>query len=238
MKTIYFFALISMILLVTPGCLSDFFLEGNGINETEKRITSAFSKISSEGAFNVTVTQGDNFNVLVTAESNLLPYIETEVRGNTLHLFTKRIHSIKSNHAIEINIIMPGLTGVILSGSGIIKTGRFQSTDFNATLSGSGIIESNVEAVTLDATISGSGNLLISGTSEKAKLLLSGSGKISAGNMFLNECGATISGSGNIWVQVEKNLSATIIGSGNIYYSGEPAIETHIYGSGNVIRSK
>jgi hypothetical protein len=46
---------------------------------------------------------------------------------------------------------------------------------------------------------------------------------------------ATISGSGNIMVNVKKYLDATISGSGNIKYSGTPVVDTHISGSGSVI---
>ena len=89
----------------------------------------------------------------------------------------------------------------------------------------------------MDAVISGSGNLTISGEARNADFLVSGSGKIDADDLTLNDCEARVSGSGNMWVYVDRFLDATISGSGSIYYTGEPAIESRISGSGRIIEA-
>jgi hypothetical protein len=218
------------------GCIDDLKIEGNSREETEKRVTSPFSKIISEGDFEVTVENGDKFEIKIKAESNLLPYIETDIRGNSLHLFTQRFYTLKNNIPVSISVTMPGLSALTLAGSGFIKTGKFKTADFNIVLTGSGNIETYVEAVTLDATLAGSGNIVTSGVVEKAKVLLSGSGKLDGAKTAAKECVATISGSGNMWIDVIQKLEATIIGSGNLYYTGSPVIETKILGTGNVIK--
>jgi hypothetical protein len=43
-----------------------------------------------------------------------------------------------------------------------------------------------------------------------------------------------ISGSGNCWVNAEKNLVARLAGSGNIIYRGAPLVDSGIVGSGSV----
>ena len=136
---------------------------------------------------------------------------------------------------MEVFITTPFLEGVKQSGSGIISTDYFVADNFNVVISGSGIIETAVDANTVDTNISGSGNLFISGNALHGEFTISGSGKVEAYDLDLRDCSAKISGSGNIWVNVERFLLASISGSGNVFYIGNPDIEMHVSGSGSVI---
>jgi hypothetical protein len=66
-------------------------------------------------------------------------------------------------------------------------------------------------------------------------LNISGSGKIKALHLEQDECSASISGSGDMYVFVYDFLDANITGSGNIFYRGNPRINVKISGSGSLI---
>jgi hypothetical protein len=237
MKTIklLFFCTVA-VLFTTTGCIEDFTINGNGIAATEGRITNSFEQVKSEGAFDVHITNGDKFDVVVNAESNILPYIETNVNGNTLRIYIRGIHGVDNHLPMEVYITAPHLKGIKQSGSGIITTDYFFTSNFDVTISGSGIIETAVDAGAIDALISGSGSLYISGIADDANFLISGSGKIDANDLDISTCEAKISGSGNMWVNVKRYLNAAISGSGIVFYTGTPVIDKQISGSGNVVR--
>ena len=88
MKTIKHFFLLSIsgIFFVTTSCIDEFTIRGNGIEASEDRLTSEFNELKSSGSFDVQVINGDDYEVVVNAESNIIPYIETYVTGSTLHL--------------------------------------------------------------------------------------------------------------------------------------------------------
>lgn len=237
MKHLFFSAAV-LLLFATTGCIDDFTIHGNGIVASEGRITYQFDEVKSEGAFDVHITNGDEFEVVVRAESNLLPYIETDVNNNNmLRIYFRGLHNVKNQLPMEVFVTTPYLNGVKQSGSGIITTDYFENNNFDVAISGSGVIETAVNTITLDAVISGSGNLIISGVAKQADLVVSGSGRLDAYDLTLRDCEALISGSGNMWVNVERFLNASISGSGSIYYSGEPNVETHISGSGRIIEN-
>lgn len=236
MKTIKLLFFSGIILLLgATSCIEDFIVRGNGIETSEARITLDFNQVKSEGNFDVHITNGNEFDVVVNAESNIIPYIETNVTGNTLRIYVRGVHDINNRLPMEVYITTPTLRSVVQSGSGIITTDYFAANQFEAIVSGSGKIETAVDAVNVNAIVSGSGILLMSGEATGADLLVSGSGKIDAYDLNLRDCEAIISGSGNMWITVERYIKASISGSGNIYYSGTPEIETHISGSGNVL---
>jgi len=226
---------LTAIIFGTTGCIEDFTIHGNGIEGSEGRIIMDFEKVKSEGAFDVHITNGAEYEVVVNAETNILPYIETHVTGNTLRVYIQGLHNVRNRLPMEVFITTPFLEGLKQSGSGIITTDFFVADDFEASISGSGIIETAIDATTVEANISGSGNLFLSGEALNGDFTISGSGKVDAYDMDLRDCSAKISGSGNIWVKVERFLLATISGSGNIFYMGTPEIESHVSGSGSVI---
>lgn len=234
MKTLKIITICTALLTAATGCIDDFTISGNGIAATENRITPDFSRILSEGAFDVHIARGENFEMVVNAESNILPYIETDVNGNLLRIHVRGLHSVSNRLPMEIFITVPELCEIKQSGSGIISTGEFETRHFDLAVSGSGSIETAVNATSVDAVISGSGILILSGTASNADFAVSGSGKIEATRMNLNHCDAAISGSGNMWIRVEQQINASISGSGNIYYAGSPAISKHISGSGYI----
>ena len=224
-----------LLILATTGCTDDFIIRGNGIAASEARLTPAFSSVSSEGNFDVHITSGPEFDVVVHAETNLLPYIETDVRGNNLKIHTRGLSSLRNRMPMEVFVTVPYIEGVVQSGSGSITTGFFEGEEFSFVVSGSGSIETSVDALLIDAVVSGSGLLYISGTSRVAGMIVSGSGEIDAWDLDVRDCDAKVSGSGEVWVYVERRLKTVISGSGNVFYGGNPVVESQVSGSGSVI---
>lgn len=237
MKTIkLLFFSTTTLLFSTTSCIDDFNIKGNGIEVTEGRITSSFNQVKSTGSFDVHITNGEELEVIVIAEENIIPFIETYVSGNMLIIDTKGMHNVKNSLPMDVFITTPSLKGIKQSGSGIITTDYFYTDILDISLSGSGFIEAAVEADKVYASISGSGQIRLSGVADDAGFDISGSGKIDSYDLELHNCNAKISGSGDMRINARQNLHATISGSGNVFYVGNPQIESHISGSGNLIR--
>lgn len=224
-------------LLGTSSCITDI-VDGNGYLVEESRITTDFSRVKSSGSFDVYITKGVETDVIVSAEENLLQYIETYVSNDVLHIDIENHISIRPDLPIEIYVSTPELEGLKLSGSGKIDTDHFDSREMDILLSGSGKIYTSCNADEVDILVSGSGKVVVSGNTQKADFDISGSGKVDASNLSSESCYSTISGSGDVWISVEKYLKARISGSGNVYYYGQPELDKKISGSGNVLRQK
>ena len=236
MKTIKQFTFYTLLFLTATGCIDDFTIRGNGIAATQGRSVVGFDKVKSSGDFEVHITKGNEFEVVINAEENILPYIETSVSENALLIDIQGMHNIKNRLPMKVYVTLPTLAGVKQSGSGNITTDYFTTDKMELFISGSGSISTAIDANIVDATISGSGWLKLGGDANQSNLSISGSGNIDSNNLLVNNCNAVISGSGNIQVNAIKSIYAKISGSGNIYYSGNPGIEVNISGSGKVIR--
>lgn len=237
MKTtrIQILTILFLLLIGTSSCLDELFVEGNGISRSEIRDDEGFNEISSSGDFEIYVTPGFSYSIKITGESNLLPYISTHVDGKKLKIRTSGAHSLRPTYPIEIYITTPTLKGLSLSGSGFIQTDSFMSDEFDINLSGSGDIITDINCTKLNSGISGSGTITATGVANRSALFISGSGKIKLYNMEQDYCEAVISGSGDMFVNVNQTLDARISGSGRVYYINNPEIKTSISGSGGVV---
>jgi hypothetical protein len=254
-KVLFLVLLTSFSLMFLAGCIDGPCIEGNNMVITEKRIVGSFNSISSESFFDVYIIQDTVDEITVEAESNLMPYIQSWVSGNTLVLREHDNHCLNNSFPIRVTVRVRELSRVYLTGSGIIQgNSEINSTSFLTELSGSGVIDLDVNAQQVDvlvsgsgridmvvaadqvnARISGSGEINLSGESEGSNLDISGSGVIRAYGMIQGTCYANISGSGDMYIYVEDYLDVRISGSGSVYYKGTPQVTTHITGSGSVI---
>lgn len=246
---------LALITLIFSGCQKERIV-GNGNIISEERIRADFSKIVSNGSFNVEVLQDTVYELIIEAENNLIPYITTDVIRDELVLGFVNNVSVKNNLPIHIYIKTPSIDAMtlsgsgnvfcseietdvfemILSGSGNMNCGHVLAQDIKLTISGSGNMNCDMETEQLRVALLGSGNFVLVGSADEGEIHLEGSGNITAGYLVQESCKSSITGSGSMFIQVISYLEATISGSGNIFYSGNPEVHSTITGSGKLIK--
>jgi len=238
--------------LMFTGCNKWHHVEGNYNVVTETRQLSSFEGVVNEGDFDVYIIQDGLNEVLIEAESNLIPLIRTSIHGSTLVIDTK--DNLRNNYPMKLYVHTDAISEIKLSGSGLIHAEDLVTGDLEADISGSGdiFISGTADKVQsyisgsgsidlglicdeLKADISGSGEMELYGTANHGDFHISGSGSVRAYELILQECYVTISGSGSMYLTVEDYLNVSISGSGDVYYMGSPSLDINISGSGSVI---
>lgn len=222
-------------LIYFTSCLEMHAIEGNGNVTTESRTVSSFSQITSEASFNVYISQDSIQSLTVEAESNLLPYIETDVSGSVLLIKVREHRNIDNNEPIKIYIKSPFIENIDLAGSGSVDCDSMITSNLDVHLSGSGNMNIIAVGNKIEAQISGSGTIIMSGTASETDFEIDGSGNIHSYDLLQDTCFADISGSGDMYVNVNKFLDVKISGSGKVHYIGNPVVNTSVTGSGTVI---
>lgn len=209
-------------------------LIGSGAILTENRDVQDFTGLHISVPGDVSVTRSDTFGVQIQAEENLLPYLETERKGNELHIYFSR--NVRDVDGLRITISMPKLKNVQLSGSADMAThGTFSGGTLNLGVSGSGsLMLDDMQFPYIAANVSGSGEIGLRGQTEELDIHVSGSGEVDALHCPAKVGEVHLSGSGSVWLTASDLLKAHISGSGNVWYEGNPMLDTHISGSGRV----
>lgn len=224
-KTYVFPVLIISVVFLLNAC-DPFFncLDGNGIVKQEERFVTTFYAIENTTQVDVKVTSDSVYYIEVIADENLLGVIETSVRDNKLTIGMDNDRCINTDNSMTVNIHMPLLESLILSGSGNIDIYDFDCSSMQIVNSGSG----KIDVVNLFSTnkveieLYGSGSIYVWGKAREGEYILSGSGDILADNLKVDECVVWNSGSGNVYCYAYDYLTATLSGSGDIIYSGDP----------------
>jgi hypothetical protein len=182
------------------------------------------------------LVQGQEGEISIQGDANLMDYIVTEIKGNKLVVKVEDGYNLKPSQTIVVTVPYESISSVSLAGSGDIENfGMIESDDFNVSLAGSGDINLNVSAKIIKSAIAGSGDIELRGSTKNLTTKIAGSGDFEGSNLESINVDAKITGSGSADVVCNGNLKARITGSGDVNYSGKPTNkDTKITGSGSV----
>jgi len=203
-----------LVLLLIFSCSSET-IDGSGILESEYRNVDYFTKVSSEGVFEVNITQGLEQSIKITADNNVMTHIKTRVVDNELQLYLD--NNNYRDLTVQIDIVATNLNSLKNSGIGNIYVDNIN------------------EDGTFSIYNSGTGSISVEGTASSLKIVNEGAGYIFGFAFLVNDCDINIEGSGDIEIDCSDNLNVHIEGSGNVYYKGFPTINASITGSGEIV---
>lgn len=216
-------------------------IKGNGNVVTEDRKLGSYDEVNISGWFDVELVDGAEGTISLKGEENLLEYLKTEVKDGKLVVKPKSGYNLQSSWksgGILVTIPVEDLRAISLSGSGDINGKKPLKSDyFEATMSGSGDINLDIESDELKVTLSGSGDIKLQGSAGNLEIRVSGSGDVNTYELEARNVNAVVSGSADLKVTAKESIKARVSGSGDIHYRGNPEkIDTKSSGSGDITK--
>jgi len=235
---------IGLVVLFTVSCSAQWGkkVNGNGKVVTIERSTGDYDAVAISGWFDVDLVDGNEGDVSLKGEENLLEHIITEVKDGKLVIKVEKGINLKPSswkEGIHISVPVESINAVSLSGSGdIVGKKTIKTTNFNTSMSGSGDITLDLNASSISASMSGSGDINLSGSTTDFDVTISGSGDIKAYELEADNVDANVSGSADIKVTANESLKARVSGSGDIHYKGNPEkVDNKTSGSGDITKA-
>jgi hypothetical protein len=189
-------------------------LDSAWMMSSQTRDVPAFNAVDLTGANVVNISVGHSQSVRLRGGGDQLRRVTTTVHGGVLAIGTKG--SLRTRHAMHVQVRVPSLRALTLSGSGVVTASDLRARRLTVRLPGSGVVHVTGSAASLDAALDGSGDEQL-------------------GGLVARDVRARIGGSGRIVVAARESLRASISGSGAIFYAGNPAQVTRsITGSGAI----
>jgi len=228
-----------LILLFLSGCIT---IQGSGNVKNESRPVSGFTEVILTDSGNLNIKKTDTESLIIEAEDNILPLIETDIANNRLSIGTIKNTRISSTKPINYWLTVKDIKTLMVSGSGkaealnvsikdvaIIGSGKVilssNADNLDVLIAGSGDAEiRDINVENLKVIISGSGKVIIAGKSNSQNILMSGSGKYDAEKLDSKSARIYITDSGTATVNVTDSIYASISGSGQVKYIGNPDI--------------
>ena len=204
---------------------------------SETRSVSGFHGVELRGGGDVVVTQGDSEGLVIDAEDNILPLIESTVGGDgILHLGMKpHAGGVTFKKPVIFKLAVKTLDKVVIAGSGNFRTASLSSDHLRIELPGSGnVAVDRLKTETVTAEINGSGDVKLGGEARSQKVTIDGSGDYEAQDLKTDTTTLEINGSGDGQVWAEGTLAVEINGSGDVGYRGGAKLNKSVHGSGEV----
>ena len=230
MKKVWFCASVLVLLVLTGG-----FINGQS---KETRNVSGFTKVSFGISGDLFIKIGPEFKLVIEGDKDVLEDIETVVSGDRLNIKKDNWNLNFDNERVTINLTMPELEGLGVSGSGKAQImDPVEADDLSLSVSGSGkLFTSDLNVDNFSSAISGSGDIILGsgGSIDRGEISISGSGGFSGEETEIDHLEVHISGSGNCRCRAGDSLEAHVSGSGNVTYIGNPKVDARVSGSGHV----
>lgn len=204
--------LIAVIALFVSGCWWPG-IRGNGHIVTDQRKVTEFSDVKADGAFEIEWHSGAP-SLSITADDNLLKYLENRVDGTTLRLHTAE--QLRPTRRIKVLVTSPTLTG--LSFAGAVR--------FNAT---------QLSGAKFYLETAGACKITLGGNVDELLAEMSGASKLMANGLHTKNADISTSGASKAETYATEVLRVSISGAGKVTYYGHPKkVERHVSGAGSI----
>jgi len=181
MKTFRHALLFALTTLTVTGCYwhNTQTVIGSGPLETMDVRTGDFTGVTVTGQCNVTIGNGDESAVSVSAESQILDVMTFEVRGGVLEIGFRNGMNVKPGKEISADIVVPSLDYIGITGAGNFDVSGDPQPFLAIDITGSG----DVDAMALEVrdcriSITGAGNCRVNAT-RNLEVVISGVGNVS-----------------------------------------------------------
>jgi hypothetical protein len=223
--------------IIASACTSTQMITGKGNVTKEDREVAGVTSVNLAWSGDLTILLGNKESLIVEAESNLLPYIETRVSNGELTIGTKPGVNLLPILPVRYTLTVKSLQGIRTTSSGNVFAPALQGTDIHASIASSGNITiAGLTAETLEVEISSNGNLKIGpGQVDRQTITIQSSGNYTAPDIKSSIADCKISSSGNATIWVTEQLITNITSSGNVNYYGSPTTKVETSSSGGVI---
>jgi hypothetical protein len=190
-------------------------VHGSGVVTEQSRVLPPFDSIGHEGEVEVTVRVGGEQSVLVSADDNLLPTVQTIVHQGTLRIATPG--SFETASPMTVDVTVPRLEAAIFEGTGALSV-------------------DGVDVGTFRLRHTGTGYVRVSGTAERVNARILGTGEADLAGLVARDAFARLVGTGRLTVHATRSLVAALDGTGAIVYVGNPQkVTREITGTGAIV---
>ncbi len=178
-------------------------VKGEGPVVKEQRKLAPFDRVTVNGNYAVTFRHADHQSVVVAAQRNILPLIETQVTKGKLVIRKASAGVVSSSQPIRIALAGPECVFIHSYGSNRIVAQGLRGQNFTLK-------------------VKGAGEIVLSGAVASLDVIANGSSAIHAKTLQAKRVDVLMAGAGVADVQAKQALSARIGGVGQVSYAGNP----------------
>ncbi len=193
----------------------------NAKQPSDDRFTEPFTGVSASSVFEVSITQSDDFSVMLNVPEEHLENIEVKVINDVLYLeFKGRDRRVRG---LNVHISAPAYKFLQASGASTIKSrNTITAETLEVIVSGASNMELTVDVESLTSSISGASGITLTGDAATHVLVASGVSSVRAYGLETHTTNAKSSGTSSVRITVTDTITAEASGTSSIRVRGNP----------------
>ena len=203
-------------------------LIGSGNLETESYAFSDFTELEIGSAFEFEVIQSSSYSINITADDNVMDYVQVSKDGQTLKIRLRTGLGIflgPVSATLRASVSMPQLRGLTASGASHGTVSGFSSAeDFDITVSGASRVTGDITAGDVEFGISGASTIELQGSGSDIDANVSGASHFNLEAFTVDNADVNLSGASSGTVNLSGKLDANLSGASTLLYIGEPTM--------------
>ncbi|WP_372768714.1 head GIN domain-containing protein [Lutibacter sp.] len=212
------------LLFTTTSCVFNHIIgvKGNGnVMSEDRSISSDFEIINVKQGINLYLTQGNQTDINVEADENIMDLLITEVKNNELNIyFEKNVNQAKARN---VYLTAENISKINTSSGASVKSeNTIQTTSLNLESSSGSYIKIRTNAREIISQSSSGSTITVFGKSETFSANASSGSSINANELKTVNAIAKVSSGANIDVNVTDKLTAKASSGGAVDYEGNP----------------
>jgi len=210
-----------LILKGWPGVLI-----GSGNLETEQYAFANFTRVEISTAFEFEIEQSSSYSINVTADDNVIDYVQVSQDGQTLKIRVGTVPTLR-RATLKASVTMPQLGGLTVSGASRGTVYDFNSTEaVDITVSGASRVIGDITAGDVEFHIDGASTIQLEGSANDMTARVSGASRFSLDDFTVNNANVNISGASTGTINLDGRLDANVSGASTLLYIGDPVMGT------------
>ena len=196
-----------------------------GFGDFSKQISvTDFTSLEVGKNFLLNVRQGNEYKVTISGDEEVVDLVTVENQSGLLTVTydNDRFKLRTQRQDVEIDIVMPELEEIKLSGACKAFIDHFDTDDIKVELSGVAAAEMEVESNVIDVKMTGAPKLTLEGNSRLMTVTMRDGSILNALDYPVEEVEIDTEGASSAKLNVTNTLNASAGGASNIEYKGNP----------------
>jgi hypothetical protein len=211
-----------LILKGWPGVLI-----GSGNLETEQYAFANFTRVEISSAFEFEIKQSGSYSINVTADDNVIDYVQVSQDGQTLKIRVGGAPTSFRSVTLKALVTMPQLGGLTVSGASRGIVSNFNCTEaVSIAVSGASRVTGDITAGDIGFDVSGASTVQLEGSADDMIAIVSGASRFNVGDFTVNNADVNISGASTGTISLDGRLDANVSGASTLLYIGDPVMGT------------
>ena len=209
--------------------------QGNGNIASENRtITTAFTEIKVQQGINLYLSQGNDVDLKVEADENLIELLISEVDNGVLKLYFKE--NIQRATAKNVYLTTASISKInCSSGASVVSETPFTINSLELDSSSGSAIKMTVNSENIKTASSSGSKITLQGQTTTFEGDSSSGSTIDADKLKSSNASVSVSSGANISIFTSNTITAKASSGGNIHYKGTPKQVTKESSSGGNI---